>query len=348
MKKRKIIILTSIISLLSLTCIVFAAFLFNRIISGYANTGNVYEINNRILNYAFYSNKSKAEMQELASTDEGKETILSNLSTRLATAKRINENSIVCYATKRTGYADEVNEYHLPYLNQLGFSFSFKTSIDVYVRIHFEDAWISKKTYKSGRTEQNYIVKDQLNGKYEKMAKTDVNESNFAAYYTIKAFTPLTFSTSKSYYVKDTIEGIETYNYVSINEDQFNAQAALADDNPSKIKYYEITASKLEKYDASRDYYKFSAESPFAISADGWYYDAGSNIAYKKTKINVDETKNEPQSYSYSFNLDKNYYYQEHEGSYHESVKIELSYFVDVVQANRVYELWHVDPEALV
>ena len=348
MKKRKIIILISFISLLSLTCIVFAAFIFNRIISGYATTGDVIEINNKILNYAYYADKTKSQMINLVSTEEGKTEVLSNLSSRKQSAVKISGNSIVCYATKRTGYSDEADEYHLPYLNQLGFSFNLKTSIDVYVRIHFEDAWISKKTYKSGRTEQNYIVKDQLNGKYEKMAAADVNESNFAAYYVIKPFTPSSFSTSKSYYVKDTIEGIETYNYVSISELEFTTNQALADDNPSKIKYYEITASKLEKYDSEKTYYKFSAESPFAITADGWYYDAGSNIAYKKTKINVDESRNEPQSYSYSFNLDQNYYYQEHEGSYHESVKIELSYFVDVVQANRVYELWKVDPEALV
>ena len=348
MKKRKIIILVSIISLLSITCIVFAAFVFNRIISGYATTGDVFEIRNRILNYAYYADKNKTYMDDLISTDEGKTEVLTHLSERKDSPQYISNNSIVCYATKRTGYSDEAGEYHLPYLNQLGFSFSFKTSIDVYVRIHFEDAWISKRTYKSGRTEQNYIIKDQLNGKYEKMAAADVNESNFAAYYVIKAFVPATFSTSKSYYIKDTIEGVETYNYVSISEEEFNTNAALPDGNSSKKTYYEISASKLEKYDETKFYYKFSAESPFAITEDGWYYDAGSNIAYKKRKINVDESRNEPQSFSYSFNLDENYYYQEHEGSYHESVKIELSYFVDVVQANRVYELWNVDPEALV
>lgn len=343
--KRKIIILASIISLLAVSSIVFAAFVFTRIINGTAYTGDVYDVNNKILNYGYYAGLEDDSTIDI-STDEKKAQVLANLSSRTNdNPTEINSNTIECYATKRTGYDDEYGEYHLPYLNQLGFKFKFKTSIDVYVRIHFEDAWISKKTYRNGKTEQSYIVKDQLNGVYEKMNDALVNEENFAAYYVLKQYIPSTFSTSKVYY---TYNGVDTYTYASINEEEFNTQKAKPVDDSTKIIYYELTPSKLGKYSDNATYYKFSSESPFAITAEGWYYDASTNIAYKKQKIDVDEQTGAPQNFEFQFDLDENYYYKEHNGSYHESVKIKLSYFVDFVQANRVYALWKLNPETLI
>lgn len=63
--------------------------------------------------------------------------------------------SVSCYATEKGGYSDEVSEY--PYLNQIGASFEFKNEVDVYVRIYFQQAWLSHKVYRNGISTNTYI-----------------------------------------------------------------------------------------------------------------------------------------------------------------------------------------------
>lgn len=346
--KRKIVFIIGIITLSLCISTVFGAFIFSRIIDGYATTGKFYEIENEILNYSPYANMTKAEMDAKIAT-EGKDAVLAGLNTIESTPKKVKDDSIVCYATRRTGTEGVDEEYYLPNLNQLGFSFKFTTTIDAYVRISFEDAWISKKTYFSGKEDQSYIIKDQLNGSYEEMIPSQVNESNFAAYYklTPKATSSSSkFVSSALYFSKTTVEkegsNYDKYTYVNMTMDEF-------DNNKLTTTYYTLSPEKDNSYSSTTKYYKFTADSPFKVTDADWYYDAGSNIAYYKKKIDVDESNGGKETFDdFDFKINSNYFYKEHAGSFYESVKVQLSYHVDVVQANRAFAIWGVDPERLV
>ena len=343
--KRNIIFIVGLITLALSTSVVFGAFIFTRIIKGDAQTGNFYEIEKNIINYAYYADKTEQEMAELAANPASLQTLLSNLHKRKATGVKISSDSIVCYATKRTGKADNPNEYHFPDLNQLGFTFSFTTTIDAYIKIHFEDAWISKKDYVSGKEEQTYIIKDQLNGIYEQIPDNQVNQSNYAAYYVInptQTYATSRFSTTQTYFTKSNETGFDVYTYAPLDEEEF-------DNTKATTTYYTLNPKKTKGYSATEHYFKFSADSPFKITDENWYYDAGTNVAYYKTKIDVDEQEAKKQTFDdFKFDIDEKYFYKEKYGSYTESVKIQLSYYVDVVQANRVYEIWGVEPEKLI
>ena len=148
MSKKKITILVSSVVLSFLLITVFAAFIFKSDILGTAGTGTITLESKSYLDYSI-PNKDSDKSDTNA--------LLDRLSQRIPAGsepKRIDASSgsITCYATKRNGYTNE--DTSLIYLNQLGFEFSFKASLDSYIRIHFED---------NGITKESYITKDKLN-----------------------------------------------------------------------------------------------------------------------------------------------------------------------------------------
>lgn len=91
---------------------------------------------------------------------------------------------------------------------------------------------------------------------------------------------------------------------------------------------------------------QISGTSPFAVSSDDWYYDVENNIAYLKTMYDPKEATNDIQSYT--FNVNEAYFYQQNTtNTYSEYVDVEVSFTVDIVQANRVKAVWGVDPATL-
>ena len=359
MKKTKTKIIISIviaISFISIISTIFAAFIFSKVVTGTATTGNIYSLNKSILNYSTYSSyygKSDADLIELKNNNSS--LFLSNLKNRSSTATTINSDKIECYASERTGNDAENGEYGLPYLNQIAFKFGVTTTIDLYVRIHFQDVWISKKVINNqGTISQQIITKDQVNGVYEQV--TQVDESNYLAYYLVSEQETFLYSNSNKYYTKSTEDGVIKYSYVTLNADDFEGEHE---------KYYILTTRRLgvkDSYDPNKTYFKFSADSPFKISEKDnngnelWYctYDYGSNYndgyAYYKVKIDVDENDDDQMTKSISkeFKIDNEYFYKEQLGAYYGCVKIQLSYSVEVVEANRVETIWHLNPEKLV
>ena len=218
MKKRKIIILLSIITLTLSSIIVFASFIFQKIVDITSTTG-VVEVSEMM--FGDYSDPDNVQYREA----KGK--------------------YIACYATEKKGWTNETSDI---YLNQLSLKFSYETTIDVYVRIHIQDAWISTKTYTNGLVSTTYIEKDKITGK-----------------------------------------------------------------------------------------------SPFAPSdTENWIYDESTNCIYYKTKVSVgdEETLNA----SHEFKLDNTYFYESTPStSYREHVIVHVSYYVDIVQANRAEKKWQVD-----
>lgn len=157
-------------------------------------------------------------------------------------------NTVTCSATVNKNDTGNI------YLNQLGFGFSFTNDIPVYVRIHFQDAWILTKQYSSNKKE-TYSMKDKISG-----------------------------------------------------------------------------------------------TSPFAISDDDWYYNAAENTAYLRTIVN--SSKNDADgnliANNYEFDVNPAYFYTPSKiVAYREYMDVQVSFTVDIVQANRAYEIWGVDPSEL-
>lgn len=113
----------------------------------------------------------------------------------------------------------------------------------------------------------------------------------------------------------------------------------------TQIKQYSST--KRETY-SIKD--QIAGVSPFMISDTDWYYDEASNTAYLKTIIlPVKDTDNNYISHTYSFDVNQAYYYisTNKSSTYTEYMDVEVSFVVDLVQANRAYELWGIDPSTL-
>lgn len=95
---------------------------------------------------------------------------------------------------------------------------------------------------------------------------------------------------------------------------------------------------------------QIAGASPFKITDDEWYYDEASNTAYLKTIIlPVQDTEGNYISHTYSFDVNQAYYYISTNRTtvYTEYMDVEVSFTVDLVQANRAYELWGKDPSTL-
>ena len=228
MKKKKLIILFTSIIMSFLLVTVFAAFIFHSNINSEANLGKIELVDKQFLDY---SNPNLVNVIDAKS-----------------------QNKIKCYATKRGGYTDE--DASLIYLNQLGFSFSFNNTIDAYARIHFADAWVSKKIYQNGTTNEVYVKKDKLRGA-----------------------------------------------------------------SPFNIK--EIVDEKGNLVD--------------------FVYDEKGNYLYLKNIINGDGSLK-----SFSFRIDSSYFYEPIPSkSFREQVTVEVSYLVDIVQANRAEAIWNVDLDTI-
>lgn len=134
--KRKIISIIGLVLISSCFITAFAAFIFTRVVDGTANTGTIDVSEMYFGDYSQVTN----ENQEAIYTDAKGE-------------------SIVCYATKKQGWANETDDI---YLNQLSLKFSYETNLAVYVRVHIQDAWISTKTYTNGNVTTTYIEKDKI------------------------------------------------------------------------------------------------------------------------------------------------------------------------------------------
>ncbi len=89
--------------------------------------------------------------------------------------------------------------------------------------------------------------------------------------------------------------------------------------------------------------------SPFTVTNNDWYYDKSTNCIYLKKMFNPEKDENGNfEEQSYIFNVNEAYYYAlSNSGIYSEYVDVEVSFTVDVVQANRVQALWGFNPSEI-
>ena len=78
-------------------------------------------------------------------------------------------------------------------------------------------------------------------------------------------------------------------------------------------------------------------------TSSNWVYDAETNTQNYKQKISASS-----KTQQFSFDLDDDYFYTFGEGDTivngHQSVMVQVSFTVDIIQANRAYKLWGYDP----
>ncbi len=140
MKKKKLIIFGFILTSMLAVGVVFAAFIFQRVVDFTAETGNI--------------TIDKMCFGIYPISDSGEET-------EAQTPKELPQSVIDCYATKKHGWEGETNDC---YLNQLSLIFEYTITMDVYLRVHIQDAWISTKKYTNGIYKTSYIEKDKIDG----------------------------------------------------------------------------------------------------------------------------------------------------------------------------------------
>ena len=94
---------------------------------------------------------------------------------------------------------------------------------------------------------------------------------------------------------------------------------------------------------------KISGASPFTVSDTDWYYDESENIAYYKGMFEpVKDQNGDFTSQEFTFNVNEGYFY--HDTSAQAASKVttvQVSFTVDIVQANRAEALWGVDFDTL-
>jgi len=94
---------------------------------------------------------------------------------------------------------------------------------------------------------------------------------------------------------------------------------------------------------------QISGSSPFAVSDDDWSYDSSTNIVYLKTLYTPTYTVDANGSYVYdpmsvTFNVNEGYFYYDTSPTASSTyTTVEVSFTVDIVQANRAAALWGSD-----
>lgn len=252
--RKKLIIILSISTVLILGSIIaLAAFVFTTTVNVTNTAGNIVILEKKFISYApdvDYNAEDETTHEKLYPGGKADTAYLEAIKGRTTEGVLFTQDSVICYASEREGYNEELTpttengNRNYFYLCQLGFQISFRTDIDVYIRIHFSDAWIKTKTYNGNTQDPEYMLRDQFN--------IDGTDSN-------------------------------------------------------------------------------------------WVYDSRTNTQNYTQLISAST-----ETQSYSFSIDDDYYYNAGElVNGHQSVMVQVSFTVDIIQANRAKTVWGYDPTTL-
>jgi len=89
--------------------------------------------------------------------------------------------------------------------------------------------------------------------------------------------------------------------------------------------------------------------SPFTVVDDSWYFDESTNYVYLKNMyIPTQDSEGNYNSATFRFNVNEAYFYTGLTTSvYTEYIDVEVSFTVDIIQANRAEVLWGLDPSTI-
>ena len=380
--KKKLIIILGIVGFLFSITVVFAAFIFNQIIEGSAKTGYIdidsksYYIysaeNNLEQTDANYKRQSKLRKDTIAVL-EG--FILSSTSTYSLTGDTIFINGKSYYTKSGSTYTiaevevgdsipantyyEETKTYNgiskvgIAYDNSLNdievtivgtnkLSFTLNDlAISITCQIDSEQGMVTEGEVTVSN--KNYKAVINADGLGLVLIDTDITNSA-SGYRAVDANSAINCSASENKYANDSI-------YLSQLGLHFEFTTELAayvrihiQDGWKRTRVY--ASSERENY-ILKD--QISGKSPFTIGGDNWFYDEKTNCIYLKQMFiptqNADGTY---QSQAYTFNVNEAYFYHAISTSaYTEYIDVQVSFTVDIVQANRAKDLWQFDPSTI-
>lgn len=375
MKKRLIIILSISIVLILGTITVLAAFVFTSTVSTNVTAGDItiekegyvsYALNNELSRSDF---SSEIEFQAILKERAGGSIVDKTKETDTATTY---ENYYTRTITEATAYEPGNNYYILDDTNNYVYrNISAFESGKTYYTI----------TYTKATSDSTYLYR--LGHKYDNSADSDTNLSDYYIYSGVDLEGYAIFENATTYnqatkyykieYVPKEIEATsvisdsnsqnlgvscvntygtqrngslaETGNYMYFNQLGFDFSIKTKVNCYVRIKFrdawvssklYRGSSTPSEKYTPKQ---QISGRSPFYVNDEDWYFDVKNNIAYYKGIMTSKED-----SYNFSFDLDSTYFYVSDATTYTERMIIQVSYSLEVVQANRIKAVWGISP----
>ncbi|RIA75426.1 hypothetical protein EI71_01514 [Anaeroplasma bactoclasticum] len=212
---------------------------------------------------------------------------------------------------------------------------------------------ITNATVATNNTNKHYRVKIDIDGLGMLVLDDDITNTLTTGYTVVDASTAITCSASEGKYYTD----LEKANMQS-NYHPYLSQLGLHFEFQAEMDVYvrihiRDAWEKIKEYStSSRETYtikdQISGQSPFTVNDSDWYYDEGTNCIYLREMYHPEYVNGVLQSRAYTFTVNEAYFYQVAVSTaYTEYVNVQVSFTVDIVQANRAKALWKVDPSQI-
>ncbi len=378
MKRKKLIIMIGCIILFCSSLSVFAAFIFNRIIDGGVESGKIEIISEGYISYAlnqnvnfdsrlFKQNEYKAILKERAGVSKVNDVNVNN-------GLEITNSNVANYYEKKETTDSSIKQ-ELFVLDEFGNFIHINDNnndkkYDKYY--YFEKATKINENSEYYRLGHKYVstpnennismyytlsgIDSQEYGIYDKAQNYDVNEQYFTLEYeptSIKADGTITsgenagLSCVNTYATERNLNSLES-NYMYLNQLGFKFKVKTGINAYLRVKFFDAWissqlypgASKLKEVYIKKD--QISGRSPFEVNANNWYYDQVNNCCYMTIPISSSEEIKE-----YTFNINESYFSKTAAAVYKENIYVQVSYSLELIQANRALTVWGVDPSVL-
>lgn len=378
MKRKKLIIMIGCIILFCSSLSVFAAFIFNRIIDGGVESGKIEIISEGYISYAlnqnvnfdsrlFKQNEYKAILKERAGVSKVNDVNVNN-------GLEITDSNVSNYYEKKETTDSSIGQ-ELFVLDEFGNFIHINDNnndkkYDKYY--YFEKATKINTNSEYYRLGHKYVstpnennismyytlsgIDSQEYGIYDKAQNYDVNEQYFTLEYeptSIKADGTITsgenagLSCVNTYATERNLNSLES-NYMYLNQLGFKFKVKTGINAYLRVKFFDAWissqlypgASKLKEVYIKKD--QISGRSPFEVNANNWYYDQVNNCCYMTIPISSSEEIKE-----YTFNINESYFSKTAPAVYKENIYVQVSYSLELIQANRALTVWGVDPSVL-
>lgn len=226
--------------------------------------------------------------------------------------------------------------------------------ITVTVTVDSDDGIITGATISTNNESKHYRVKVDVDGLGMLVLDDDITNTLTTGYTVVDATQAITCSASEGKFYTD-LEKQDMANNYHPYLSQLGLHFEFKADMDVYVRIHIRDAwEKIKEYStSSRETYaikdQISGHSPFTVNDSDWYYDESTNCVYLREMYHpVYDANGVLQSSSYTFQVNEAYFYQVAQSTaYTEFVNVQVSFTVDIVQANRAIALWKVDPSQI-
>ena len=408
MKKKKLIIFGFILTSMLAVGVVFAAFIFQRVVDFTAETGNITLTNKYFYNYAYNDNMRVDSVYNVNGIEylieetygAPSETTFQSSKTYYVKGTYIKETVVVGETIPSSTYYEDKNGcYELTehsvftigttyYKKESDDGYTPTTSVTIGNKITSGKYYILEINYKGITGIRLILDKEKVSKSYtidKTKKKITIDNCIISCELNLKTGLVSATTNNKDYYVvinsdktgfivlnksleneRKTINAVDENTTIrcsaTVNKNDSNNiylnQLGFGFEFTNTIPVYvrihiqdawiltkQYSSTKKETY-SIKD--QISGVSPFAITDSNWYYNPTENIAYLKQIVaesEVDEESGNLIPSLYYFNVNQAYYYIPNSiAAYTEYMDVQVSFTVDIVQANRAKAVWGIDP----